>query len=353
MTDWNYLMEDKVVADWNSKDADAVCALAQECWTCVSGPPRASCSDRIDAGVPRKRSENTETAFLAKRRRHVMEHACLLPVDVVRQLNTVLDADAQTSVDAELDFQQTKHMRNQVEAYLDGSLLASEVPDNLREVAQAFQQKELANAAARHKQEAKLLRCMTPQAAGLDWAGAKVHLANEAWKNSSGFPRALTLVARPCYATCFVQADAAAPQEEVLWYAALGGGHIVSLDYVISRGRKGVCFSYGPAVLTKRQIFIDPDVATSDPALTDALRQAAGGRGSKWKLLRSWEDFARATDTAAGLHLPVKQRREKEVLALTTDAKALALNRGNVCTKNSFLPIVWRVACTSRGLCGT
>ena len=101
-------MEAKVVADWNSKDADAVCALAQECWTCVSGPPRASCSDRIDAGVPRKRSENTETAFLAKRRRHVMEHASLLPVDVVRQAaaedNSVLDADAQTSVDAELDF---------------------------------------------------------------------------------------------------------------------------------------------------------------------------------------------------------------------------------------------------------
>ena len=353
MTDWNYAVEAKVVADWTSTEADAVCALAQQCWSETYGPPRRPCADRIDAGVARKRKDNTETAFLEKRRRCIEDQAELLPVETVRQAarqhSAELDGDALVQVNVELDFQRTKFMRNQVEAYLEGTLLSSEVPANMQETARAFRDREVANAARRHKDEARQLQLMTPVPAAIDWASVKVYRADEQWS----LPRTLTPVARPCYASCFVEADPASPEQEVLWYAALGGGHVVSVDYVQSLGTRGVCFSYGAAVLTKRLVFIDPDVARDDPAIVEALRHACARPFSKWRLLRAWEDFASATDAVAGEHLPRRQRRDKEVLALTTDARALALNRGNVCTKNSFLPRVWRVACTSRGLCGT
>ena len=65
-----------------------------------------------------------------------------------------------------------------------------------------------------------------------------------------------------------------------------------------------------------------------------------------------WEEFASATDKVAGVHLPVKQRREMEVLALTVETVVHHLNRRNVVTKEQFLKGTVRLSCTQRGICG-
>lgn len=97
---------------------------------------------------------------------------------------------------------------------------------------------------------------------------------------------------------------------------------------------------------------MDDRMAAESPEEAEAVRRMSRLPQSKWRLLSSWEEFASATDKVAGVHLPVKQRREMEVLALTVETVVHHLNRRNVVTKEQFLKGTVRLSCTQRGICG-
>ena len=255
----------------------------------------------------------------------------------------------ESRLNAEVGFQRSKQMKNQIEAYLDRVLVDSEVQPGLRDQAQAFLQNQARNMDQRKKDEARMLKLMSPLPPDVDFGTHKFFLEETAWMNSTGFPRGLTLVTDPWKADVFVAKDPASPSRGILWHAALGGGHVVTLPFLQSRGQ-GLCFTYGTAILTKRFIFIDPVFEQEEQEIAMAVRRMAHSGRSKWSLLRSWEDFARKTDMVAGVHLPAQQRRHLEVLALTTDRVAKALARKNVRTQATFLLAVTRVACTQRGI---
>ena len=80
-----YLAEAKVVIDCSENDLKEVCKVAQDCWRKVHGPPRNSCCNRLDAGIPRKRQPESEVQWVRKRRQHVGENAALVSRDTVTQ----------------------------------------------------------------------------------------------------------------------------------------------------------------------------------------------------------------------------------------------------------------------------
>lgn len=181
----------------------------------------------------------------------------------------------------------------------------------------------------------------------MDFATHKFFLERADWRD---LPRTLTLVADPWRADVCVVADPANPPACVLWTIALKGGHVVTKDFVMKR--QGLCFTYGSAILTKRSIFIDPQFAEEDPDIASVVRRMCLLPQSKWKLLRDWQGFAKATDLVAGVHLPVRSRREMEVLALASEAVVQHMGRKNICNKIQFMLAIARLACTQRGLCG-
>ena len=257
----------------------------------------------------------------------------------------------QAKIDAEFGFQRSKQMKNQMEAYLERVLLANEVPPGLRDQVAHFVSNQQNNLQKRKADEARMLQLMSPLPPAVDFAFHKFFLERMEWQNLPNFPQTLTLVADPWRADVCVVEDPGSPPDVVLWNTALKGGHVVTLDFALKRG-KGVCFSYGMAIATKRSIFVDPQVAQHDPVLAEAVRRVSHMPHSKWKLLSTWAEFASATDKVAGEHLPVKRRRDMEILALTTETGASHLNRKNVLSKEQFLKSTARVSCTQRGICG-
>lgn len=350
-----YLAESKIVIDWQDSQAESIFAVAQQCWTLWFGKPRASCSTRLDSGVPRKRLDGSEASFAAKRHKHMHEIETVLPSMVRASTESqgmpiLMDAEKE-KIEKEINFQKSKHMRSQLEAYLDGVLLENEIPEGLREAAVSFRQKQTANSDQRKANEARLISVMTPQPPDVNFASAKLFLQDPVWAQK--LPRTLSFVADVWRADVWVVTDPANPDLAVIWHAALKGGHVVSLDFVCTKGAAGISFTYGAAVRTKRSVFVDPDFANQFPEVASAVRRVANMPHSKWKLLASWQEFARSTDMVAGSHLPVRHRRDMEVIALTTERIATALNRKNACTKEKFFMAIVRVACSKRQICGT
>ena len=81
------------------------------------------------------------------------------------------------------------------------------------------------------------------------------------------------------------------------------------------------------------------------------MRVAVRQNGSNWKSLASWNEFAEAVEAACGTRVPAKQKRPKDVLALTLPSVQQALSRDNVFTMGDFLTFVCRVSCMKRGVC--
>ena len=388
----NYLAEAKVVIDFNEYDKASVGKLAQQCWTKTFGTPRASCKRRLDTGVPRKRKAGTVASLAEKRRKHLHDNVSIVSQDIATYFELKIfvefivlkmdsmctlsfvnpyllllfevksSADSQkpslsdrvgSAIQKEISFQKSKYMKSQLEAFSEGVLLESEVPQGLREAAIALRERQAQNSASRHRDESRLMQLMNPMPPQVQLSSAKAFLENTAWKTSAGFPQTLTLVADPWHADLWVAEDPEKPPVSILWHAAMKGGHVVNLAFV-KKGQQqgGVSFTYGAAIATKRLIFVEPNFETQDPEVAAAVKRCCRLQQSKWKLLGSWTDFARATDLVAGEHLPVKQRRMMEVLALTTERVANGLNRKSVCTKKSFLLATLRVACTKRDICG-
>ncbi|CAK9022737.1 unnamed protein product [Durusdinium trenchii] len=320
-----YLAEAKLVIDCSESDLKEVCKAAQDSWRKWFGAPRESCWNRLDSGVPRKRQADSEATWFSKRRQHVAENAAMVSREAVKAASASHEQVDRTeeekeNIDKELAFQRSKQMKNQMEAYLDRVLLEREVPPGLRDQ--------------------------------VDFACHKFYLEDTHWRHSPGFPQTLTLVPDPWRADVCVVADPANPPPNVLWHTALKGGHVVTLSYCIQRSCQGLAYTYGAAILTKRSIFVDDRMAAESPEEAEAVRRMSRLPQSKWRLLSSWEEFASATDKVAGVHLPVKQRREMEVLALTVETVVHHLNRRNVVTKEQFLKGTVRLSCTQRGICG-
>ena len=304
-------------------------------------------------------ADNTETAFIAKRRKIVATSAKLQSVETVKRSATAAAhamIEASTSVQHEIVFQKSKQYKNQVQAYLDGHLLESEIPEDMLVVVKAHLAKQHKTDMDRTKQETRKHKLMAT--APPDIKRQPIYLADESWAREL---HGLRFV--PCAdAKVFAVRNPSQPGQRVSWVVSLVGGSVCDFNFLKrsagdnsdggSRGR-GVVFTYDAAIVTKRKMFICPKFASAHPVLAGIVRTAVSRRESKWTLLDSWEAFAQATEVACGPNVTKRQKRRFDVLALTVPEVSKSLDLGNVFVKCKFLKFVTHVACASRGMCKT
>lgn len=166
----------------------------------------------------------------------------------------------------EIKFQQSKQYKNRVHEYLAGALLASEVDPELVEVAAALGQHRNNLDNSRLKTDQRKSRLLMPVVMHI--ANRPTFVENNSMVNTL---KHLRLVADRSDAYVFVTSDPGQPGQRTWWTACLQGGLIVDLQFAQSDGKRGVAFTYEPATLTKRSLFVCPKFTTAHPTLTATL----------------------------------------------------------------------------------
>ena len=343
------LDELQLMFDKPSRNSHEICKLAAKIWTQHFGVPRASATNRIDKGVPKKNRAadvESEAAFRKRRRRDVDMTVSSVARPTVEAVAAAGSEGLWTaSMLREQTFQQSKQYECRVQSYLENASLACELDDDLLAAAQAFKDKQAKNEKERHVKEARAEKLLRPVAR--DVQGHPHWLEKAEWR----LPACrLQAVGDPTFASNYVVVDPSAPPEEILWCAILKGGMIVNHDYFASQGSKGIAFDFMAATSVKRSVFMSAAFRRACPRLAGFVTYASGLPQARWSLLCSLEEFTDLTVKLAGPHL--RQRKKYAVIAIVTVAEATASQEDNVFHKDSFANFACKMACVSKGMCG-
>ena len=200
----------KVILDADTKEKGHICSMASKLWPVFFGKPRdtSSSAPRIDKGVlrPGKRAaealgfgvevslwqllgrnrvplQGTESAFLQKRRKAVQQGMVLRSADEVaefadRAIGDIMETDERLK--NEKQFLEAKTYKHLAHCYLEGTVLAAEVPDGLEETAVALHELSRKRDGARARQAQQHTKLMQPQAPDLR------HFAHIFWMQDDG-----------------------------------------------------------------------------------------------------------------------------------------------------------------------
>jgi len=279
-------------------DSTNICRHAQQLFArCAPGHVRGRVTARIDKGVKRPSCDpaaETMAGWLKRRRQAVstsVRGTC--PMAGTAPDPDVVDPAWGDGHEAELAFQNGKHTNNKINAFLDGSLLDSEIDPELPALAAARSKNEVrldaAQIAVVHKNQtnARLMH----RTVSLDELSGKT-----AWVNRRSLtPEALQSIVNDMAslnmiraadrydANVFVVADASEPGERVLWHAVLRGAMVI--DAAVILGGTGVIMNYKSAVRQARSLWISPEFLNSHSEVGAIITQAIALPTSKWKLV--------------------------------------------------------------------
>ncbi|CAE7368921.1 unnamed protein product, partial [Symbiodinium pilosum] len=162
----------KVILDADTKEKGHICSMASKLWPVFFGKPRdtSSSAPRIDKGVLRPGKRGTESAFLQKRRKAVQQGMVLRSADEVaefadRAIGDIMETDERLK--NEKQFLEAKTYKHLAHCYLEGTVLAAEVPDGLEETAVALHELSRKRDGARARQAQQHTKLMQPQAPDL------------------------------------------------------------------------------------------------------------------------------------------------------------------------------------------
>ncbi|CAK9064760.1 unnamed protein product, partial [Durusdinium trenchii] len=202
---------------------------------------------RIDKNVKRSSADgDTMTAWLSKRRKVVHEM-----VKEAGDLNYIEDEDDlqdwSESHQKELEFQQGKALKSQVEAYNFNGLLDHEITDSLKEAAQVLREKDRQKdkemvTERRKAQTADLRMTMTidwSQLAGKDDALQTFNMVRTNDRIKAGL---------------FIVSDPTSLPERVQWAAALVGGWVTEPSGLLSHN--GIVLKYKRAIRTQKKVLL-------------------------------------------------------------------------------------------------
>ena len=290
----------------------------------------------------------TEQAFRKMRRADVAARALAVSADVV-EATAREGSGAQWSASAldEDAWQQNRQYKARVQAYLQGSLVASEVDDELVAVAQAYKDLEAEADAKRLRREAKADDMLRPV---LIRPQAHPYYVSDASFAALPGVDASNAVQDIFLASTFVVQDPANPPEPVLWRAMLLGGYLADKDSLMTDGRGGVVFHCAACLASKRKVYVSDDFRAQAADLFRIVSRALDDPACKWRRLSSWEDFSDASVQACGDH--VQNKRWYEVVALASTTEAAALEMRNVFDRESFVGFMLKQSVAKKGFGG-
>ena len=278
LSEENQGLELKFMLDFNPSLAGEIIPLARGVWLSRFGAPRKGSKCRIDKGTKRPQKNDSEAAFLSKRR-------CLdAPVELLsndavrRQASDFLPANG--VVQKELVFQRNKQFKNTIQSYLAGHLTGAEVPDGLVDVAQEFAANLEKQDRERTRDASRKASLLAPQMPRFDMRTQWVYLQDPAWSEEKVF-RGCKTTDDLRLALFFVVQDPSSPPPAVKLAAAVRGGCVLDLECMrsaIQHGprhrHQGVAFLYDAGYAIKRRIFVCPLFATKQPEMIQFLHAA-------------------------------------------------------------------------------
>lgn len=290
---------------------------ARTAWAVMYGHARERrVFNRRDKGRPNPRKagarrRKTEKEWLKKRRASVTDgvRAC----KVVRRVD--VDPYWTDTHNKEIEFQNKKQNKDKVMAYVDGLLLPSEVTDDLNDQKTDMEISDAKRHLAREKQhETRTLERVvhTPLVLKGKNVFVDVEVPNMKTLAKVTYELGATFTRNRAIANVFVVDSVASPGVLNQWCLALGGGFACTVEYILSKMKRGVALAFKASLNTKRFFCMTEDFAEHNEAITAVVALKAAGAGSKWRPCTEDEIIAKNASGSA----PVKS----QLFLLLTDA---------------------------------
>ena len=340
----------KIVRDRKPSEDNEIIGLAQEYWAQSYGDVRNSPAEpRADVGRKRKSTQDSEAAFLRKRRKEVLELELNDDDEEVAEKWTAGHVK-------EVEFQDNKILTKKVEAYMDGLLLPEEEDAELREAVAAKQKNMKANAADRDRAE-RTVREVVGIKSGRDFKDEGIWIA-ESVDGVELRARITELGAHVEHdrlkATVFIVENPSDPGMRVAWVSAMTGSLVTTANRIIKN--EGPMIQYQAAINTPRSIYVSTTFANHHPEIWKVLEASPRMPTSKWKvmndLLTFLQVFAKADKSHRGANalalITSHENKEDSTMYIATNTiyqKSMAVS--NMTVFPSFLftnrnVFVWR-----------
>ena len=300
----------KLIADRKHYDEGKVIGIAQELWEEHFGQTRKSCNgETVRKGINRKISDFasassgkfTESGFLRHRGRAVAAAAgAMTPDDISDVKKKLKDCKSlrvwKDSHNREKKFLKTKRSLQKVDALRNGSLLASEVSDDLRELEFDRRSKEMGNKRDRDNAARLALSKTKQRALRMDsLRGMSVFIEEECdGPKVNGVVEALSLKRVDSIfdlADILVVTDPGAAGKKVAYSAGAVGAYVMS-DATFATG-SGAFVKYHSGVKTPRKIWFDERFKEKHADVHKIFTNAFKVKGSKWKGIDDRESFVK------------------------------------------------------------
>jgi hypothetical protein len=325
----NELNQLQLATDQDASPKDKIILGAQRLWCKLYGRARERKvgQRRLDVGMKRrsgrKDQARNEKAWLQHQGDDIAARvAQVARPSVARTLRVSLKRGAEALSDKhvkEAKFMHEKRAKSCIEAARDGILLSKEAPAgcNMPALVNTMNLHEDKLIEQRERDRARRERLLTNRAPTVSFHGASVYI-DPAINNSDlatcVATNRMNVETQRMQATMFVVKDVAAPGQRTSLAAALVGGRVAALQYMLSNGRSGASIKYRAATLTKRWVWVSPAFKAAHPALADQVQRAIDMPGSTWQVLGCRADFLSLSKKR-----PAKKRFEVLGLVASSD----------------------------------
>ena len=263
---------------------DQIITLARKAWAHFYGPCRAiRAAKRADYGTKRPRASG-ETAWIRERRRRVHE------ISETTQIDAGIPDRAHgwgATHEKEELFVNTKKMKRMCEIASEGHFLPSEQTQEIKDSMKVMNRKRHENAIVRRQNERIRLAADRVDVPDFSKMAAWVHPGRVVTTDLRRHVGCICATRET--AAVLVVTDITAAGIRTRWSAALGGGYIASLEFVISQGSEGTCTKLRTAVSTPRVLWVSPRFVANHPKLYAIIRAKISDRNSKWILFTPQE----------------------------------------------------------------
>ncbi len=283
------------------EDVSAMIQDARKVWAAAFNDIRAREMPRRDKGVKRGPNLNrTSEAQFVKRRR----------LDLTQRTQRHDGSTAELDVDAhwteghtkELAFQKKKQKIVALVALGDGTLLPSEVTDEMQHdltVMQATDALNDKNLRREHERHNLKLRVHASHGVAHRRVFLQPPIAATPRMQAACRERHLVIVADRLLADIIVVEDIACVGQRAKLCLAMGGGVAANVEYIERSFQGGNAIAYKRALATRRLVWVSDAFQEAHPNFSEIVKTKATQAGSAWQLLQRAEFMRRAASTTS------------------------------------------------------
>lgn len=263
---------------------------AQEIYIASFGKHRF-CSKSCAARRPGKKpATGTEASFLRRRNQQIgsLQQRWLAKkhnVDWQKRAEQRAASSWGETAKNELSFQRAKRRKLLERAASEGQLVGRHAPP----ASPGQRQKASAKSMQDHLHKQTVLRKVPFKLGGSNiFVGKATQLSapQQDYLEKTG----LKVVRARETAHAFLVQDVSAPGQLNLWHVVLQGGSLLSAEWLESRGRRGKCMTYHPAVRKACCVWFSQAFCSRHPTLVGIIEAATKRSGSLWTLFAGGQD---------------------------------------------------------------